>query len=140
MAFLELKAEKESDNIYISQKILEISKNVRIFAFHGELGAGKTTLIKYLCRELGVEETVSSPTFSLVQEYVSAEGSVYHFDFYRINSEIEAYDIGVEEYFDSGSYCFIEWPEKIPTLLPDEAVQINIETIDPHQRRITLTL
>ena len=102
----------ETDNIAIAKKILESCNTVRIFAFYGELGAGKTTLIKRFCEHLGVEESITSPTFTLVNEYEGELDTIYHFDFYRIKIETEAYDIGCDEYFFSGSYNFIEWPEK----------------------------
>ena len=103
-------------------------KNTRVFTFSGELGSGKTTFIKYICSVLGVKNGISSPTFSLVNEYECANDKVvYHFDFYRIKDVQEAYDIGYEEYFYSGNYCFIEWPEKIPGLVPQDAVEIKIE-------------
>src|ERR1051326_4167203 len=90
----------------------------RVIAFYGEMGAGKTTLIKAICEELRVQGNVSSPTFSIVNEYRSSDGKkVFHFDFYRLNSLGEAYDLGYEEYFYSGAWCFIEWPEKIAELL-----------------------
>ncbi|MCL4153364.1 UNVERIFIED_CONTAM: hypothetical protein GTU68_035339, partial [Idotea baltica] len=116
----------ETDNIHIAKNILAVCNNVRIFAFYGDLGAGKTTLIKRFCEYLGVKETVTSPTFTLVNEYAGEDSIVYHFDFYRIKTEIEAYDIGSEEYFDSGAYIFIEWPEKIPSLLPSDSVTIRL--------------
>jgi tRNA threonylcarbamoyladenosine biosynthesis protein TsaE len=99
-------------------------------AFYGEMGAGKTTLIKAICKEFGVNDTTSSPTFSIVNEYFTTDSrSLYHFDFYRINNESEAYDFGYEEYFYSGELCMIEWPEKIERLLPlpHFKVQITIE-------------
>lgn len=100
----------------------------RVVAFHGEMGAGKTTLIKALCACLGVRENVSSPTFSLVNQYRTGEGkTIYHFDFYRINRESEAYDMGYEDYFYSQAVCLIEWPEKINALLPDGTLHITIQ-------------
>jgi tRNA threonylcarbamoyladenosine biosynthesis protein TsaE len=102
----------------------------KIFAFHGELGAGKTTFIKALCEELGVKDAMSSPSFSLVNEYHDAKNNpVYHFDLYRLRSPEEAFDIGLEEYLYSGNYCFIEWPERAGELLPEETVHITIRTI-----------
>jgi tRNA threonylcarbamoyladenosine biosynthesis protein TsaE len=99
----------------------------RIFAFHGELGAGKTTFIKVLCESLGVNDAMSSPSFSLVNEYRSAGGEpVYHFDLYRLRSAEEALGIGFEEYLYSGNYCFIEWPERAEELLPEETVHVFI--------------
>ena len=100
----------------------------RVFAFYGSMGAGKTTFIKAVCQELGVTDVVTSPTFAIVNEYADRNGEpVYHFDFYRLKSLDEAYDIGYEEYFYSGCYCFTEWTEKIEPLLPDRYVRIGIE-------------
>lgn len=98
-----------------------------IFAFYGEMGAGKTTFISEICRQLGVDETSGSPSFSIANEYETERGIIYHFDFYRLESVKEALEIGVEDYFDSGALCFIEWPEMIGNLLPDEAVKVTIE-------------
>lgn len=99
----------------------------KVILFYGEMGAGKTTTIKAICKALGVEEEVSSPTFSLVNEYVTNKGeTVFHFDMYRIDSEDEVYDMGYEEYFYSGNICLVEWPEKIPNLLPEKYGEVNI--------------
>lgn len=100
----------------------------RVFAFYGSMGAGKTTFIKALCRHMGVDDVITSPTFSIVNEYHRAGGSgiIYHFDFYRIKRLDEVYDMGYEEYFYSGSPCFIEWPELIEDLLPEDAVKVTI--------------
>jgi tRNA threonylcarbamoyladenosine biosynthesis protein TsaE len=99
----------------------------KVIAFYGEMGVGKTTLIKALCKAMGVTDVVSSPTYSLVNEYVTSTGStVFHFDFYRINSIEEVYDMGFEEYFDSGNYCFVEWPEKVAELLPNKVLKIAL--------------
>ncbi len=111
----------------------------RIFAFYGEMGAGKTAFIKAICRRLGVAREVQSPTFALVNEYVTGEAlPVYHFDFYRIKKSSEALDIGFEEYLDSGGYCFIEWPEMVEELLPSDTVKVLIspEESTPGHRRI----
>lgn len=111
-----------------ARKLLDEFPTRRIFAFYGEMGAGKTTLIKEICLRLGVEENeISSPTFALINEYHSAsENLIYHFDFYRIKNETEVFDFGYEDYFYSGNYCFIEWPEKIPGLLPTGTLKIQI--------------
>ncbi|WP_437920591.1 tRNA (adenosine(37)-N6)-threonylcarbamoyltransferase complex ATPase subunit type 1 TsaE [Sphingobacterium sp. LRF_L2] len=108
----------------------------RIFLLRGNMGAGKTTLVNAFAQELGVSDSTSSPTFSIVNEYASASGPIYHFDFYRLKNEEEALDLGYEEYFYSGCYCFVEWPEKIPNLLPLDARQIHIEILDPTVRKI----
>ncbi|WP_293953154.1 MULTISPECIES: tRNA (adenosine(37)-N6)-threonylcarbamoyltransferase complex ATPase subunit type 1 TsaE [unclassified Sphingobacterium] len=110
----------------------------RIFLLYGPMGAGKTTFVKHLCEQLNVQDSTSSPTFSIVNEYESAIGPVYHFDFYRIKDEQEAFDFGYEEYFYSGAYCFVEWPEKIPNLLPEEAKEIHISIIDATTRQISI--
>ena len=100
-----------------------------VFAFYGKMGAGKTTFIKALCEELGVEDAVNSPTFAIVNEYYSTrlDGPIFHFDFYRIKRIEEAFDIGTDDYFYSGAPCFIEWPELIEDILPEEAVRVSIE-------------
>ena len=97
----------------------------RVFAFYGGMGAGKTTFIKAVCEELGVQDVITSPTFAIVNEYAGRE-TIYHFDFYRIKKLEEVYDMGYEDYFYSGSLCFIEWPELIEELLPEDAVKVSI--------------
>jgi tRNA threonylcarbamoyladenosine biosynthesis protein TsaE len=110
----------------VARQILEMA-SPRVWLFEGEMGAGKTTFIKAICQELGVADIMSSPTFSIVNEYETSEGEkIFHFDFFRIKNENEAFDIGAEEYFYSGSFCFIEWPDKIPDLLPDSYTRISI--------------
>lgn len=100
--------------------------NCTVFAFYGKMGAGKTTFIKALCEELGVDDVITSPTFAIVNEYTAQDGPVYHFDFYRIKKLEEVYDMGFEDYFYSGFLCLIEWPELIEEVLPDDAVKVSI--------------
>ncbi len=108
-----------------------------IFAFHGSMGAGKTTFIQAICRELGVTETITSPTFAIVNEYrTDRDTPVYHFDFYRIRRLSEAYDMGCEEYFYSGHPCFIEWPELVEDLLPSETVHVHITEQPDSTRKV----
>lgn len=121
---------------YISES-REIESN--IFAFYGAMGAGKTTFITALCKRLGVTDIVNSPTFTIVNEYVSAKGfPIYHFDFYRINSIKEAYDIGIEEYFSAEALCFIEWPEKIEQILPEGYIPVAIESCPDGSRTVRI--
>ena len=120
----------------VAEAILE-QLDEKIILFQGEMGAGKTTLIKALCEAKGVQDEVNSPTFSIVNQYQSAEGEdLYHFDFYRIEDEEEAYDFGYEEYFFSGSICFVEWPEKIVNLLPSKFGLVQVVHND-HERQIS---
>jgi tRNA threonylcarbamoyladenosine biosynthesis protein TsaE len=111
----------------------------RIFLFYGDMGAGKTTFIKSLCKHLGVAEPATSPTFSIVNEYDGQAARIFHFDFYRLKNESEALDLGYEEYFYSGNYCFIEWPEKIAGLLPAHYVRVVIQVLDTGRRVFTFT-
>lgn len=116
-------------------KFVEQMGDNTVFAFHGEMGAGKTTFIKAVCEKLGVEDQITSPTFAIVNEYRSNSGElIYHFDFYRIKNESEAYDFGYEDYFYSGSICFIEWPEKVESLLPNDVVNIKITEAENGRR------
>ncbi|WP_373058799.1 tRNA (adenosine(37)-N6)-threonylcarbamoyltransferase complex ATPase subunit type 1 TsaE [Zunongwangia sp. H14] len=110
----------------------------RTLLFYGEMGAGKTTLINALSRQLGAEEPASSPTFSLVNEYLSQEGRIFHFDFYRITSEAEALDMGIEDYFDTDAWKFIEWPQKILSLLPEDAQKVEITVKNGNRRLLKL--
>jgi tRNA threonylcarbamoyladenosine biosynthesis protein TsaE len=118
-------------------QIIEAIGDRNVLAFYGEMGAGKTTFIKAVCVALGVKETISSPTFSIVNEYLSASGrKIYHFDFYRIKDINEAFDMGYEEYLYSDALCLIEWPEKIEAILPENVFSISIAS-DTHKRMIT---
>ena len=129
-----------SDLPSAAKQLLQVCEGKKIFAFKGEMGAGKTTIIKTICEVMGVKDAISSPTFSIVNEYRSSKDErIFHFDFYRIKSINEAYDMGYEDYFYSDAYCFIEWPEKIEELLPPDHVKINI-LVDGEQRKISLEL
>ncbi|MFB2120339.1 tRNA (adenosine(37)-N6)-threonylcarbamoyltransferase complex ATPase subunit type 1 TsaE [Parapedobacter sp. 2B3] len=123
-----------------ASQILAATGNRRVLLFYGAMGAGKTTLITAICRQLGVTDVPSSPTFAIVNEYHGNTGPMYHFDFYRIKSDREAFDLGYEDYFYSGSYCFVEWPEKIMNLLPADAVHIHITAATDGTRRITINV
>jgi tRNA threonylcarbamoyladenosine biosynthesis protein TsaE len=121
----------------ISKDIIRSAQGLPVWVINGEMGAGKTTLAKSICRELSVTEVVSSPTFSIINEYKTAEGkSIFHFDFYRLKSEVEAFDIGVNEYFESGSICLVEWAEKIPSLIPEHYFEITLQINDSTSRTI----
>ncbi|WP_348812564.1 tRNA (adenosine(37)-N6)-threonylcarbamoyltransferase complex ATPase subunit type 1 TsaE [Flavobacterium maritimum] len=123
----------------VAQKIIDQNPK-KVILFHGEMGVGKTTLIKQLCKSLGVTEATSSPTFSLVNEYQAKDNQlVYHFDFYRLNRETEALDMGVDDYLYSGNWCFIEWAEKIPNLIPESHSVITIELLPDGKRSLELS-
>lgn len=122
-----------------AKQFIDLMGNNKVFAFQGSMGAGKTTLIKAICEELGVKESVTSPTFAIINEYKDREGeSIYHFDFYRINKLEEAFDFGYEDYFYSGNLCFIEWPEIVESLLPENCVRVTIEEIEKGIRVLKL--
>jgi len=122
---------------HIAARFIQAHPADRIFAFYGEMGAGKTTFIKALCEEMHVQDYVTSPTFALINEYkTDDERAIFHFDFYRIKNISEAYDFGYEDYFYSGDYCFIEWPELIESLLPSIAVKVTIREIENGRRVI----
>ena len=128
---------KETDIAKVAQHIIKETTS-KTLCFYGSMGAGKTTLIKALVKELGGTDTVSSPTFGIVNEYHHIDGSVlgYHFDFYRLNDETEALDLGFEDYLNQNTWIFIEWPEKIPSFLPDDALDLRIEILDETTRKI----
>jgi tRNA threonylcarbamoyladenosine biosynthesis protein TsaE len=122
----------------IAKDIIENAQN-KVLLFYGDMGVGKTTLIKEMCIILGVEDVAHSPTFSLVNEYQTASNDIiYHFDFYRIENEEEAYDMGVEDYLYSNNWCLIEWPENVKNLLPLDAVEVRISLLENGQRNIQL--
>ncbi len=120
----------------VANKIISNIKE-KIVLFEAEMGVGKTTLIKEICKHLGVQSVISSPTYSLVNEYECNDGLIYHFDFYRINDEEEAYQIGFEEYLDSNEWIFIEWPENVAGLLPESSTRIKIKIVDGNKRILT---
>jgi len=121
-----------------AKQLLEHSADKKIFAFYGSMGAGKTTIIKAVCEYLGAIDIVISPTFTLVNEYKTNAGeSIFHIDFYRIKKQEEVYDFGIEEYLTGESYCFMEWPELIEEILPDETVRVRI-SVDENEQRILL--
>lgn len=119
----------------VAEEILSALGERRVVLLRGGMGAGKTTLVSRIAAKLGAEDTVTSPTFALVNEYEGREGTIYHFDFYRINRVEEVFDLGYEEYFYSGELCFVEWPEMVEGLLPDDAMQVRI-TVGDDQKRI----
>jgi tRNA threonylcarbamoyladenosine biosynthesis protein TsaE len=130
-----------SDLETLAKEIVGKINTIKVWLFKGEMGSGKTTLIKAVCRLLGVNEAMSSPTFSIVNEYQTRDnGKVYHFDFYRIKDEVEAVDIGTEEYFYSGHPCLIEWPEKIPSLIPLQYAEVRIQVETDTKRIIALAV
>jgi tRNA threonylcarbamoyladenosine biosynthesis protein TsaE len=125
----------------VAEEIIAVAGSVKVWLFHGEMGAGKTTLIKTIGKVLGVNDSITSPTFSIVNEYlIDDQKKLFHFDFYRIKNENEAYDIGVEEYFYSGHFCFVEWPDKIPGLLPERRADITITIEDNTHRTIVVSV
>lgn len=121
-----------------AEKLLRYVNNSKVFLFYGDMGSGKTTFIKAICHTLGVTDVVSSPTFSIVNEYDSPGGPVFHFDFYRLKNETEAMDLGYEDYLYSGNYCFIEWPEKISNLLPEHVTNVNLKITGENERLVTI--
>ena len=131
------------ENIHEAAKeFVEEMGDYTVFAFYGNMGAGKTTFINALCEVLGVEDITNSPSFSIINEYRSELTAelIYHFDCYRLENEDEAYDIGVEDYFDSGAVCLIEWPERIENLLPADTVAVHVTVEDDDTRVISVTL
>ncbi len=126
-----------SDLNVVADKFLRAIRDKKVFAFFGPMGVGKTTFIKALCNELGVVEIVTSPTFAEVNEYQTGEGNlIYHFDFYRIEKIEEVYDLGYEDYFYSGNYCFIEWPDKVAEILPEDIAYVQLVENEDGSRTI----
>ena len=124
----------------IAKQIINIAKNTKNILFYAEMGAGKTTLIKEIIKQLDITDNVSSPTFSLVNEYLSINNeTIYHFDFYRIEEETEALDIGIDDYFHKDAWCFIEWAQNIESYLPKKSIVVNIEIVDEVTRKIIIT-
>jgi tRNA threonylcarbamoyladenosine biosynthesis protein TsaE len=124
----------------IRESAREFIENIgesKVFAFYGKMGAGKTTFVKAICEELGVEDVITSPTFAIVNEYEDKGQPIFHFDFYRIKKLDEVYDMGYEDYFYSGALCFIEWPELIEELLPEDAVKVTIGVNDNDERTVS---
>lgn len=138
MPTIEFKTSSINDLIQVSKHLAELMSDEKLILFSGQMGTGKTTLIKEFCKYLGVKDEVSSPTFSLVNEYESEIGPIYHFDLYRIHSEEELYDIGYEDYFFSGYLCLVEWPEMASGIIPAKHVMVNIR-VENDQRVITVT-
>ncbi len=119
-----------------AKKLIEIFGKNRIIAFYGSMGAGKTTIIKAVCEELGASDIISSPTFTLVNEYRTIAGdSIYHIDFYRIKKQEEVFDFGIEEYLTGDNYCFMEWPEMVEEILPEDTLRVRI-TVDDDEKRV----
>ena len=135
---MQLIANSLSDLPQLASQIIGFAGDNRIFLFYGDMGAGKTTLIKALCSALGSDDNITSPTFAIVNEYVGAASKIYHFDFYRLKSQSEALDLGSDEYFYSGNYCFIEWPERIPDMLPLHYISVNIKVLSNNSREISV--
>lgn len=136
--------DKQGQRVPVLQ-LLDVVGNRRVFAFYGSMGAGKTTLLKYLCETMGTQDVVNSPTFAIVNVYeLNGEAAarygneIYHFDCYRLKDVREARDFGAEEYIYSGNYCFIEWPEMIDSLLPEDVVSLTIKVLENGDRQITL--
>ena len=124
-----------------AREFIGFMKKGRIFAFYGKMGSGKTTFIKSICEELGVEDTINSPTFAIVNEYEDRkQNTIFHFDFYRIKSVAEVYNMGYEEYFYSDAFCFMEWPELIEELLPEETIRVDIQENEDGTRTVKVTI
>ena len=135
---IQLKIDSLSELDHVAEQIISSLGGRTVVLFRGGMGAGKTTLISRIVALLGSEDTVTSPTFALVNEYEGDEGLIYHFDFYRIDKVEEVFDLGYEEYFYSGDLCLVEWPEKIEALIPDDVMTVKIEVEDDEERVFTI--
>lgn len=137
---MEIKIESLDSIDQAAREFIAAMGDNTVFALYGKMGAGKTTFVKALCKELGVEDVVTSPTFAIINEYRSelAGELIYHFDFYRIKKLEEVYDMGYEDYFYSGAICFIEWPELVEELLPGNTVRVTIEETEDGKRKLTM--
>lgn len=131
------KASSLKDLDHIAKSLLERFPTQRVFAFYGKMGAGKTTLIQAICRKLGSTDNITSPTFAIINEYNLPHSCLFHFDFYRIKTLEEAFDMGYEDYIYSGKYCLIEWPEMIESLLPENIIEVKIHVLDDNKRIIS---
>lgn len=135
---MEIRINNIDDIACAARRFIDNMPQGKVFAFYGKMGAGKTTFIKAICEELGVKDVITSPTFAIVNEYEgNGNATIYHFDFYRIKKLDEVYDMGYEEYFFSGNPCFIEWPELIEDLLPEDAKKVTIEEAEDGSRLVT---
>ncbi len=142
MSVTEIKIASLDDIDRAAEEFVELMDDATVYAFNGEMGAGKTTFINALAKALGVEDDATgSPSFAIINEYRSDTTAelIYHFDLYRLESLEEAYDIGVEDYFDSGALCLIEWPERVADILPDDTVRVDIKVMDDDSRVLTVT-
>ena len=136
---MKIEIKKPADLKDAARIFIDRMGNHKVFAFYGDMGVGKTTFIKVLCEELGVEETITSPTFAIINEYRRPDGDlIYHFDFYRINKLEEAFDFGYEDYFYSGNLCFIEWPGLVEPILPEDAVRVTMLELNNGTREIII--
>ncbi len=134
---IEINSEDQLDEV--AKSLLKFSQGEKFIVFEGDMAAGKTTFIKAFCKVLGSEDIINSPTFSIVNEYDSSNGIIFHFDFYRLKNIQEAYDIGYEEYFYSNLYCLVEWPQKVEELLPDHYIKVKIDISGPSGRKFEFT-
>jgi len=136
---MDIEVNSLADLPVVAQQLSDFAGSEKVFIFEGDMGAGKTTFIKNFCKHLGITDVVSSPTYSIVNEYESPNGPVFHFDFYRIKDIREAYDLGYEEYFYGGGTCLIEWPERVAELLPENYIKVEIKVLEEDRRLFKLS-